>query len=709
MKTSEIEFNRQYTLAGLISKCGIMVPMVQRAYVQGRRSATEIREYFVGSLLSAATKKTDPLMLYFVYGKIDSKGFFIPLDGQQRLTTLFLLYWYCRALPQSIKGFAYDARRMAKKFVAWLISVSPENRGDESPREWMIKRNDFIPAWESDDTVAGMIETLETIHRVCLQEHIEKVTAEDLGRISFRIHLVGDNVDAGESYLKINARGAVLTPWENIKSIMDARARKINDGHTWLENINGDWLGFIEQYLPEIPSEPEFNLEGYIDDACSKLNAAFRNIVDLAFSLDCEGQTDNVDLFHRHVASYQSYRERVSPNVLRIASELFSLLGDRDLSEKSWPLNRSNNCLWNCPSDPSSRDEFCGFIFDTSEDQRTFTYFRALRFALIAHYRAIQKVETAPRDLMAITRVLNILDTLTLKEGVGRENLCRNYEELSNIMEDLAGFADGLDESSPNTRIVDVERKKANLFLKDQDQSFVEIERDSRFGDFKGFVEFSFDSDSGKYQIAKADFFERQFLRIEGSVQRHHNFSALMSYIRKFGGAIYLPLENKPSDWTRFFLSPSIMGAYDEIYKRSGVMLEEMKDAPHWIRLYNRMTQIENRKILRIDKYPLEGKNRLFAFISPTMKGRSNYNILIDLHESAQRFVSQHIKNFVVNSRVDLRWCECTRRYLELAQEEGSYVKLGDVLALEDESKKIPCYRNVDNSYEGMGVFTFAR
>lgn len=35
-----------------------------------------------------------PIILDFVYGDIDDYGILTPLDGQQRLTTLFLLHWY---------------------------------------------------------------------------------------------------------------------------------------------------------------------------------------------------------------------------------------------------------------------------------------------------------------------------------------------------------------------------------------------------------------------------------------------------------------------------------------------------------------------------------------------------------------------------------------------------------------------------------------
>ena len=72
----------------------IIIPIIQRDYAQGRKGTdvTRIRERFLDSLYKAVTEK--PITLDFVYGDIDSEGNMTPLDGQQRLTTLFLLHWY---------------------------------------------------------------------------------------------------------------------------------------------------------------------------------------------------------------------------------------------------------------------------------------------------------------------------------------------------------------------------------------------------------------------------------------------------------------------------------------------------------------------------------------------------------------------------------------------------------------------------------------
>lgn len=65
----------------------IVIPIIQRDYAQGRKSAERVRDRFLDSLYSAVTEA--PITLDFIYGDIDEAGIMTPLDGQQRLTTLF--------------------------------------------------------------------------------------------------------------------------------------------------------------------------------------------------------------------------------------------------------------------------------------------------------------------------------------------------------------------------------------------------------------------------------------------------------------------------------------------------------------------------------------------------------------------------------------------------------------------------------------------
>ena len=73
----------------------IEIPVIQRDYAQGRADQHIVRDEFLRSLHDALCLPDDdpflPLDLDFIYGSVVN-GSFQPLDGQQRLTTLFLLH-----------------------------------------------------------------------------------------------------------------------------------------------------------------------------------------------------------------------------------------------------------------------------------------------------------------------------------------------------------------------------------------------------------------------------------------------------------------------------------------------------------------------------------------------------------------------------------------------------------------------------------------
>ncbi|MBD3879818.1 MAG: DUF262 domain-containing protein, partial [Quinella sp. 1Q5] len=72
----------------------IIIPNIQRDYAQGREieEIRRVRNRFLDALYRAVTTE-EGIKLDFVYGDLKD-GVLTPLDGQQRLTTLFLLHWY---------------------------------------------------------------------------------------------------------------------------------------------------------------------------------------------------------------------------------------------------------------------------------------------------------------------------------------------------------------------------------------------------------------------------------------------------------------------------------------------------------------------------------------------------------------------------------------------------------------------------------------
>ncbi len=108
----------------------ILIPKIQRDYAQGRESAGAIRERFLASLFEAIDKDSGKeLLLDFVFGQKEEKtrNIFYPVDGQQRLTTLFLLHLYVGKRGgldvDFLKKFSYETRTSSKQFCERLHEI----------------------------------------------------------------------------------------------------------------------------------------------------------------------------------------------------------------------------------------------------------------------------------------------------------------------------------------------------------------------------------------------------------------------------------------------------------------------------------------------------------------------------------------------------------------------------------------------------------
>lgn len=93
----------------------IEIPIIQRDYAQGRKGKEELRKGFLEDIKNALDTNS-PLQLDFVYGAEKDK-ILNPLDGQQRLTTLWLLHWYIalrakqlEEVSKILEGFSYETR-----------------------------------------------------------------------------------------------------------------------------------------------------------------------------------------------------------------------------------------------------------------------------------------------------------------------------------------------------------------------------------------------------------------------------------------------------------------------------------------------------------------------------------------------------------------------------------------------------------------------
>ena len=266
---------QKHTFFNLIEKYIIEIPIIQRDYAQGRElpNVTYIREKFVTSLVNSVMNN-EPLHLGFIYGKIEGKDKqrnmqlhketvakllytvehysnqfnidvkssintekidvsnslrFIPLDGQQRLTTLFLLYWYINMrkdinINNWLTNFKYNNRKSALAFFEELAKI--ENIGlinknlENNLRKQIQNYTWYLSKWDYDATVSGALVMLGQIHG-----EFNKFSDFDFNCINietlpftFDFFDLDELNQSDELYIKMNERGKQLTDFEHFKA-----------------------------------------------------------------------------------------------------------------------------------------------------------------------------------------------------------------------------------------------------------------------------------------------------------------------------------------------------------------------------------------------------------------------------------------------------------------------------------------------------------
>lgn len=193
-----------------------------------------------------------PLDLNFIYGK-STNGKFIPLDGQQRLTTLFLVYLFAYRDNDEcdfLGNFSYETRKSSAKFFESLV----ENRRifftkAKSPSEIIKDEPWFADSWQLDPTVQGALKTLDDISDSFDYEfdYVSVLSDANNQKLVFNFLDIDKLGSEDELYIKLNSRGRPLTDFENFKARFIDRIKKI-DGRLereFSQNIDTKWTDVI--------------------------------------------------------------------------------------------------------------------------------------------------------------------------------------------------------------------------------------------------------------------------------------------------------------------------------------------------------------------------------------------------------------------------------------------------------------------------------
>lgn len=260
----------------------IVIPAIQRDYAQGRedKKATEVRKTLLDDIFS----NKDEIDFNLVFGSQEEYGgktCFIPVDGQQRLTTLFLLYLYNYKVngvqTDGLNKFTYETRRAAADFCKAIVDVDNDWENQKDKLSDSIKDcNWFMQYWNQDPTVISMLRMLDDIQDI-QKRAPEGDFSKKLDRITFYFYDLKQNGLNETLYIKMNGRGKPLTAFENLKAAIDNilpkesnydfkeisdEANGSNFKENWQSCIDGKWTDAF--WDKEKPHDIDKNLTKFI-------------------------------------------------------------------------------------------------------------------------------------------------------------------------------------------------------------------------------------------------------------------------------------------------------------------------------------------------------------------------------------------------------------------------------------------------------------
>lgn len=229
----------------------ILIPKVQRDYAYGRREekVEEVLNGMLDSMLTAVRNNTSEIF-DFVYGgsyvtKNDITSGMVPLDGQQRLTTLFLLHFVASVMQKGVpadavawlRKFRYETRQSATCFCSELIDeirddiiIRREKEPEKSIRSLIEDNPRYLATYATDPTISSMLNVIDTIEDKLRRASIPDIwdaleTRDNILFYSLSLEKFGLNDDL---YIKMNSRGKKLTEFEIFKSDFENAIKAIS-------------------------------------------------------------------------------------------------------------------------------------------------------------------------------------------------------------------------------------------------------------------------------------------------------------------------------------------------------------------------------------------------------------------------------------------------------------------------------------------------
>lgn len=259
MKYSKLQTGKQYTLKELFSlDRKIIIPDLQRDYCWGsKREGKELVTEFLANLVKGFENNSSELSLGLIYGYEAPAKHIQLCDGQQRLTTLFLILgmlnkYSNNAFKESLISdfevrddrepyLQYSIRESSLYFLSDLVSFFFLSC-DELEVKKIYRQVWYFTDYNYDPSIQSMLNALEII-----ENNLNNYDARSLGeylisKLSFVYYDMGNRKNGEETFVVINTTGEPLSATENLKPLFisaqdeskrEQASRLWEDWETW--------------------------------------------------------------------------------------------------------------------------------------------------------------------------------------------------------------------------------------------------------------------------------------------------------------------------------------------------------------------------------------------------------------------------------------------------------------------------------------------
>ena len=403
---------KKITLKELLNKYFLIIPDYQREYAQGRDNDRDrnVLDMFINTIATSLQNDKE-LNFDLIYGNIRNKNgvdVFFPVDGQQRLTTLFLFYVYCYQIDDEknfLNKFRYEVHPETTQFMQLLIKNGAHE--PEEAKDWKTWF-EIMSSIHNDPCSVSLFRAYRAIENRLRKENRKKYI-ENLEKISFQV-LEAKDCDQKYSlpdsiFWKMNARGKQLTSAEIFKAAYYGDDKDAKD---------------FDDFAVKLFDQLKNNYEAFDNTLIYIVNIIFEGFSIISGNSDKNAEIDFINTPYVSKDEYKKFKEKYDTEIKGI----FKYLGN---------AFSFDNFIKNLPKYRRKKAN----IYESLTSQKLSKDMRILFFSYLFAKSYDKNQDEIKRKVRICSNLIRNMDSEAALRTIYAKDLCKTPDILLSLSDDI--------------------------------------------------------------------------------------------------------------------------------------------------------------------------------------------------------------------------------------------------------------------------------